>query len=489
MTAPTLTTLRREAVRRLGGTVDDPAFHVRGWEADGEQLRLRYELEGIATFTEVLTFPGHDVAAAAERSAAVRGAAQLVLLTAATSYLKVVLARDLHLGDVPAPAVRMVEALLTEGLGELAHDHGVRLDGDSFAVHHVPVPATAESGPLPDGVLVPVGGGKDSAVTAVAAAAHGHDVATVAVNPRRSMRATAEAVGLELIEVRRQLDPQLFALNDAGAINGHVPITAIVGSICGLAAALTGRGTVLLSNERSADEPTRQDPSGEVNHQYSKSSAFERLHLAATDALTGGQLAVWSFLRPASELVIARAFARRPDLLAAVNSCNRAYSLTNDRIEWCGDCPKCRSVQLTLAPFLDRTTLTDRLGFDVLDDPTQLDGIRALIDPHAKPFECVGTTTEAQLALDLLADDPNWADALAVRELGHADAGAADRLTQVLADVDADALPEPQRTWFTAEVLGDPTDPGTTVVGTADADATPPDTTGPGAGDGDGDGR
>lgn len=462
MTDPTLQTLRRDAVRRLGGTVEDPAFHVRGWEADGEQLRLRYELDGLATFTEVLTFPGHDVGAATERSAAVRGAAQLVLLTAATSYLKVVLARDIHLGAVPAPAVRMVEALVTDGLGELAHDHGVRLTTDDVVLHHDPVPAEADSGGLPDGVLVPVGGGKDSAVTALAAAAHGNDVATVAVNPRRSMRATAEAVGLELIEVRRQLDPQLFALNDAGAINGHVPITAIVGSICGLAAALTGRGTVLLSNERSADEPTRQDPTGDVNHQYSKSSAFERLHLAATDALTRGQLAVWSFLRPASELVIARAFARHPRMLAAVNSCNRAYSLTNDRIEWCGDCPKCRSVQLTLAPFLDRATLTGRLGFDVLDDPAQLAGVRALIDPDAKPFECVGTTTEAQLALDLLADDPDWADALAVRELGHAGSGAADRLAQVLAEVDLGGLPEPQRTWFTDAVLGDPDDLGTT---------------------------
>lgn len=471
MTDPTLQVLRRDTVRRLGGTVDDPAFHVRGWEADGDQLRLTYELDGLATFTEVLTFPGLDVGAAAERSAAVRGAAQLVLLTAATSYLKVVLARDIHLGAVPAPAVRMVEALVTDGLGELAHDHGVRLGPDAFELHHHPVPAEVDAGGPPDGVLVPVGGGKDSAVTAVAAAAHGTDVATVAVNPRRSMVATAEAVGLELIEVRRQLDPQLFALNDAGAINGHVPITAIVGSICGLAAALTGRGTVLLSNERSADEPTRQDPAGDVNHQYSKSSAFERLHLAATDALTGGQLAVWSFLRPASELVIARAFARHPHLLAAVNSCNRAYSLTNERLEWCGDCPKCRSVQLTLAPFVDRALLVDRLGFDALDDPAQLAGIRALIDPDAKPFECVGTTTEAQLALDLLADDPVWADALAVRELGHAGSDAAARLARVLEEVDPRGLPEPQRTWFTTAVLGDPADLGTSAAGRADAGA------------------
>lgn len=451
-----LTALRERAARRLGveGT---PAFRVLGWDADGERLALRYRIDGLGDIAEVLTFPGHDVAAAADASATVRGAAQLTLLAAASSYHKVCLPQEVHLGEVPAPAVTMVEALLTDGLGELAHDHGVQLTPAEVDLHHVPTPAVASAGPPPPGVLVPVGGGKDSAVTAAAVVAHQPDAAAVAVNPRRSMRATAEALGLDLVEVRRQLDPQLFAWNDAGAINGHVPITAIVASICCLAAALTDRGTVLLSNEASADEPTRTDALGTVNHQYSKSSAFERLHLAASDALTGGQVAAWSFLRPAPELVIARAFARQvtahPGLLDAVNSCNRAYSLTDTRREWCGDCPKCRSVQLTLAPFLDRQLLVGRLGFDALDDPDQLPGVRALTDPRSKPFECVGTVTEAQLALDLLADDPAWGDALAVRELGNPGSGAEGRLAAVLEAVDASALPEPGRSWFTADVL------------------------------------
>lgn len=463
-----LVALRADAVRRLGGEVDAPTLHVLPVEADGERLLLRYALDGLGTFTETLTFPGHDLAAALADDPVVAGAARLTALAAAVSYGKVVLASRYDLGEAPAPAVAMVQALVTEGLGELAHDHGVRLTRDDTEVHATPVPATATAGARPGGVLVPVGGGKDSAVTAAAARAHGHDVACVSVNPRRSMRATAEALDLPLLEVRRELDPRLFALNDADAINGHVPITAIVASICAVAAALTGRGTVLLSNERSADEPTRQDPAGDVNHQYSKSSTFERLHLAAADALTGGQVAAWSFLRPAGELVVARAFARaarrHPDLLAAVNSCNRAYALRADRIEWCGDCPKCRSVQLALAPFVERGTLTGRLGFDALDDPAQLAGVRALVDPDAKPFECVGTVDEAQLALDLLADDPIWADALAVAELGHPGAGAADRLAAELDATDPSVLPEPERTWFRTEVLGQPrpsADPGT----------------------------
>jgi UDP-N-acetyl-alpha-D-muramoyl-L-alanyl-L-glutamate epimerase len=447
--------VRAATYRDLGGTADTPVFRVVGWQADGEEVALTYAIDGLGSFTEHLTFVDLDVGAAAQRSPAVRGALQLTLLTAALSYLKVCLPRDVHLGPAPAAAVRMVEALLTDGLAELAFDHDLDVRG-AFDVHHEPADDVPVEGPAPDGVLVPVGGGKDSAVTAIVAARRDPSARTIAVNPRRSMHATADAVGLPLVEVRRRLDPRLFALNDAGAINGHVPITAIVSSICAVAAACLGRGAVLLSNERSADEPTRRLTDRDVNHQYSKSSAFEALHVAAAAALTGGAVAAWSFLRPASELLIARAFARTPHLLGAVNSCNRAYALNTERIEWCGDCPKCRFVQLTLAPFLDRDDLVGRLGFDALDDPAQLPGIRALVDPDAKPFECVGTIDEAQLALDLLADDPAWAGALAVRELGHAGTGAADRLHDLVATTDPSGLPEPQRTWFVEDVLGDP---------------------------------
>lgn len=453
--------VRAATYRQLGGAAGEPTFRVAGWEADGSEVTLSYVVDGLGSFTEQLTFVDLDVATAAERSPAVRGALQLALLTAALSYLKVCLPREVHLGPAPGAAVRMVEALLTDGLAELAFDHDLDLRG-AFLLHHDPVDDVPVEGPAPDGVLVPVGGGKDSAVTATVAARRDPSARTIAVNPRPSMHATADAVGLPLVEVQRRLDPRLFELNDAGAINGHVPITAIVSSICAVAAACLGRGAVLLSNERSADEPTRRLVDRDVNHQYSKSSAFEALHVAAAAALTGGAVAAWSFLRPASELLIARAFARTPHLLSAVNSCNRAYALNAERIEWCGDCPKCRFVQLTLAPFLDRDDLVGRLGFDALDDAVQLPGVRALVDPDAKPFECVGTIAEAQLALDLLADDPAWADALAVRELGRPGTGAQARLAELVAATDPSVLPEPQRTWFVDDVLDEPPAPDTT---------------------------
>jgi UDP-N-acetyl-alpha-D-muramoyl-L-alanyl-L-glutamate epimerase len=450
--AERLAAARREIYARLGGVADDPAFHLLGWDADGEDVALHYSIDGLATFTERLRFQGLDVGAAAASNAAVRGAIELTLACAATSYIKTCLPHTIDVGAVPDAVVEMLAALLTDGLGEFAFANDLDLRG-AFDLVHRPTDAAPAVTERPTGVLVPIGGGKDSAVTATVAARRDSLAMAIAINPARSMHDTAAATGLPLAQVQRTLAPQLFALNDRGALNGHVPITAIVASICCIAAAVLERRDVLLSNEQSADEPTRRLASGDVNHQYSKTSRFEQLHLAAGDALTGGAVRAWSFLRPATELVIARAFARHPQLLAAINSCNRGYSLMSERREWCGDCPKCRFVQLTLAPFVDRQTLVTTLGFDALDDPSQLAGIQALVDPDAKPFECVGTIEEAQLALDLLADDPAWSDAVAVRALGHPGAGAAERLKTVVADVDASALPEPQRTWFLEDVL------------------------------------
>jgi UDP-N-acetyl-alpha-D-muramoyl-L-alanyl-L-glutamate epimerase len=126
-------------------------------------------------------------------------------------------------------------------------------------------------------VLVTVGGGKDSALTLALAARNDPEALAVAVNPRAPMERTAAWAGLGLVRVERRLDRTLLELNARGAINGHVPITAIVTAAAVVAAAVLGRGTVLVSNERSADAATRDVDGWTVNHQYSKTSAFERL--------------------------------------------------------------------------------------------------------------------------------------------------------------------------------------------------------------------
>ena len=57
-------------------------------------------------------------------------------------------------------------------------------------------------------------------------------------------------------------------------------------------------------------------------------------------------------------------------------------------------------------------------GADLLDDPRQVDGFRALCRlGRDKPFECVGEAGESRAALDALSRDPDWRDRAVVQLL------------------------------------------------------------------------
>ena len=118
-------------------------------------------------------------------------------------------------------------------------------------------------------------------------------------------------------------------------------------------------------------------------------------------------------LRPASELAIARAFARLDAYHEAFTSCNAIFRIDPElrAASWCCDCPKCRFVFLVLAPFSSPEHLSAVFGRDLLRDESQLAGFALLTATGGhKPFECVGEEKESLAAIRLLAEDPRWAD-------------------------------------------------------------------------------
>lgn len=466
-TSEMLAVARAQTLAALQATSVDGVHvgRILAWEVEGTTVRLRTALDGLATFVETVTLRDADGEALAPDAsdARVRGALDVLALTTSLSYLKATLPARVQVEVPLGPAARrMLEALLVDGLAELAFVNGLGPLDSAFDVRARDATRQARAGAadaLADGdelpgVLVTVGGGKDSAVSLALAARHDPGALAVSVNPREPMRTTAAWAGVGLVSIERELDPQLLALNAAGAINGHVPITAIVMSLAALAAAVLGRGTVLVSNEASADEPTRTVGSWRINHQYSKTSAFGRLLADALDE-AGARVRIVSLVRPLSELAIARVAARLPGLVASVTSCNAAYSLSAPRPGWCGACPKCRFVELALAPFTDRAALVADLGFDALADATQIEGFAAMLDDATKPFECVGTVAEVRLALDLLAADPAWSDAAVVAALATPGAGGSpagvmltERLTDALTPDRTHLPPEPFDSWL-----------------------------------------
>lgn len=392
----------------------DPASGVASFDytlrgPDGE-LRL----------TETVTFPVPPTPPDPPRAAAVDRVLELLHLVAGVSYYKVAAPPTL---EVPGPLGRaaraLVTAVYTKGLGEYAYrnnlPHVLELE-PVVPPGKVPVVAPVDTaGRRP---LSPVGGGKDSIVTLEVLREAGFEPVPFSVNPNRVIASVNEASGLAALSARRRIDPMLFELNAAGALNGHIPVTAVNSLIAVTTSVLHGLGPVVMSNERSASDPNLIWQGHEINHQWSKGVEAEGLLRAALAEHAGLTEPYFSLLRTLSELHIARIFARFTRYDGVVTSCNAAFKLRDAAARWCADCPKCRFIFLALAPFMPRERLVAIFGTDLLADPAQEAGYRELlgIDGH-KPFECVGEVEESVVALGLLAEQDQWRTAPVVQAL------------------------------------------------------------------------
>ena len=389
-------------------------FTYRGLQPDG-LVRLGYALDDIE-FEETIQLPAPRF----RNSPAVEGLLDLLHWVAGVSYFKAAIPQHLvcETGAPPAAAERLLSALYSEGLGEFAVVNKLdRLPHPQFprGVDWEPPGGTR---PI-ESVLVPVGGGKDSAVAVEIARRSGLETTLFSVGNALPISGTANAAGLVRHLAKRTIDPSLLELNDRGALNGHIPITAIVSCIALVTAATQGIDAVLMANERSASAGNLTWNGVEVNHQFSKSRRAERL-LADAVAEIEDAPQIFSILRPASELAIARAFASLDKYHQVFTSCNRVFQLDPDERlgSWCCDCDKCRFVYLVLAPFTTPEQLSAIFGKDLLQDPAQYDGFALLTATGGdKPFECVGEVDECLAAISLLAEHPQWQEHVNVKRL------------------------------------------------------------------------
>lgn len=215
-----------------------------------------------------------------------------------------------------------------------------------------------------------------------------------------------DTIGKPVHVSRRTID--LDAIKSAladGGLNGHVPFSAIYAGCALIQAVLVGKNQVFASNEASADEANITVDGFEVNHQFSKTYKVE---LALQDYIhtnIAPDLQYGSIMRPLSELKIAELFAKHAwnKYYKIFSSCNLAnYKQGEDggKLRWDGTCPKCVNAFLIFAPFVDRHELLEMFeGKNLSKDPELLEIYRQLLGlSDIKPFECVGTFDEMQLA-------------------------------------------------------------------------------------------
>jgi hypothetical protein len=399
-------------------------FRFLRWEFDPAtgEARLVYAFDEGPDLVETIRFPGAPYTLPAERLAAVGRANRLLHLVAGVSYYKAAAPLRLRTSQPLEPELL---ALMTElyelGLGEFAYRNHLQLRGklQFLAADGDDAPGAAPTLGLSAHALVAIGGGKDSLVSIEALRRAGVAQTVSWIGSAPLIRACAERTGLPLLNIERKLSPLLFEYNRQGALNGHIPVTAVNSAILCVAALLHDADQVVFSNEHSASYGSLIPGTGEVNHQWSKGWSFERDFAAYVRGFVAADLKYYSLLRPFSELAVARQFAKLDRYDAHFSSCNRNFHLLGERPaqRWCGECPKCRFVFLALAPFMPKPRLMGIFGRNLLDEAGQAPGFDALLEyGDHKPFECVGEGRESRAALAALARLPTWReDALVAR--------------------------------------------------------------------------
>lgn len=364
-----------------------------------------FDITGLASFTPGWSFPKPENITVKDDPTFERLAFSLGMAEA-VSYWKAACSpvMKVECGELDIEQVKWWKKLYFLGLGEFFYVNGITTDIESFI--SIEASGNFKNVAMPNrkelhGCLVPIGGGKDSALTLETLTQADMNCRCYAINNRNSTTETVRAAGLpqkSLITVKRKFDRSLIELNNRGYLNGHTPFSSIVAFSAEITAYLHGLKYIVLSNEDSANESTVAGK--EVNHQYSKSFEFEQDFHSYEEKYLSTGVYYFSFLRPLSEFQIAKMFVSHKKYLSVFRSCNLGSKVSPDI--WCGNCPKCLFVCLILSPFISRDELNLIFGKDMLNDPAMEKYFIELVGKSKhKPFECVGSINEVNLAVSL----------------------------------------------------------------------------------------
>jgi UDP-N-acetylmuramoylalanine--D-glutamate ligase len=296
--------------------------------------------------------------------------------------------------------------LYTEGMGEFYYRN--QLDPAKFAGFKgvSDVKAKSFSVTPSEKVLVGVGGGKESAVTMELLKEQKQDVTAFVLETKSSavVEDSIKTMKVPALKIRRELDEELFGgLSDV--YQGHVPISAIIAFAGYFAAVLYGFGKVVVGNEFSSNFGNVKYRGIDVNHQWSKSAIFENAFQNYTRENLSPDVEYFSLLRPFYEIRIAQMFAEYKQYFPVFSSCNRNFQIkAGAGKKWCGECAKCVFVFTLLSAFLTKKELLDIFGQNLYEKETLLPMFRDILGlGKMKPFDCVGTFTEARVAFRMTA--------------------------------------------------------------------------------------
>lgn len=406
-----------------------PEFIYEGFDIEQDVLSVKityhFQIKGLSDFAPAWTFPLGNKKTDFVTDRPFREMAFHLGMVELISYWKTACPPVVHIKNeqLGEDEILWWKTLYFNGLGEFYYTNGIDENEHDF-MKIVPEAGIADNTlslqcesdvcaavagknaglkSLKDGAacMVPIGGGKDSAVSLEILRKYRDNIYAYIINPRGATIETIRRAGMDfegshVITAKRTLDKNMLELNKQGFLNGHTPFSAIVAFSAAIAAYMNDITYIALSNESSANESTV--PGSTVNHQYSKSFRFER-DFHEYDALYQKSGAYYfSLLRPLSEFQIAALFSSYKKYHDIFKSCNAG----SKQDIWCKHCSKCLFVWLIMSPFLSTEELCGIFGTDMAEDADMQEYFDKLVGIAAeKPFECVGSVDEVNAAVTL----------------------------------------------------------------------------------------
>ncbi len=266
--------------------------------------------------------------------------------------------------------------------------------------------------PTKQQAMVAIWGGKDSLVSVEYVKKSWLPYSTVTFGKDYLLhQMVSDKIDAPRLVIERTMDEQLFAMNDAGYYNGHVPISGIIAFVLITAAYIYDYNLIVMSNEKSASEWNTVLDWVDINHQWSKSLDFELAFGKYLKHAMTNNVQYFSLLRWMYEIKIAELFAKYPHYFDVFSSCNTNFKLledsertlgstNNNNLRRCNNCPKCAFVYAILRPFVTKDQAKIIWGEELFEKKELLTTFKELLGIEGiKPFECVGTNEEVVLGL------------------------------------------------------------------------------------------
>lgn len=379
------------------------------------QATFYYSFDNKINFQETLDFSACQINTKKLNNRLLERALFNLHLALGVGYYKAYCPKKIEIqsGKLNSTQAKFWNKLYERGLGEFFYRHKINFHNlIKFPIDNSTLKPIRIK--FKDRCLLPIGGGKDSCLSAEKLKELGQTFSLISLRDSKVQQDTAKIIGAPRLIIGRKMDPQLFDLNKKGANNGHIPISAIYSWVSVVAAILSDYKYIIFSNEHSANFGNVKYLGKEINHQYSKSFEFETDFANYLHNFLTPDLEYFSLLRPYSELKIAHDFSRYTQYFSAFSSCNKNFKINNKNSQkhsqrWCGECPKCAFSFAIFSAWNSPTALKKIFNANLLNNKKLLPLFQELWgEEKIKPFDCVGTPTETQMALMLLSENVAW---------------------------------------------------------------------------------